>query len=188
VVVVIYSPYLRRTGSTGDDAISTPFRRIFVTFLTRKGYSTVPLAATPNHAECARSLYTDPGLVKMYSRESDPAYPRDFYGTHIAPYLRHLLSYGHQTYRFRRPRGPLLNYGPVAGLRLSVWPLGGAKGFSFPLNISQVFKIFADISTLYCSTPQALQIPPCDAGIHTPICGSAPQQKIFGFFFTSLRN
>ena len=29
---------------------------------------------TPMHAKCARSLYTDSGLVKMYSRVSDPAY------------------------------------------------------------------------------------------------------------------
>ena len=70
-------------------------------------------------------------------------------------------------------------YGPVAGLRLSVWSLGGAKGFSFPLNISPIFEIFADISTRYCGTPQALEIPLCHAGIPTPIWGSAPQKRKF---------
>ena len=97
----------------------------------------------------------------------------------MTPYLRHLLSYGHQTYRTCRPRGRLLYYGPVAGLRLSVWPLGGAKGFSFPLNISPIFEIYADISTVYGSTPQELQIPPCHAGIPPPIWGPAPKIEIF---------
>jgi len=97
----------------------------------------------------------------------------------MTPYLRQFLSYGHQTYWTCIHRGRLLYFGPVAGLSLSVWPLGGARGFSFPLNISVIFEIFADVSTPYRSTPKGLQIPLCHAGIPTPISGPAPTKRFF---------
>jgi len=111
-----------------------------------------------------------------------------FHGSQSAPYLRHLLSYGHQAFWTCRPRGRLLYYGAVADLRLSVWPLGGAKCFSFPLNISLIFEIFADVSTRYGSTRQALEIPPCLAGIPTPMWGSDPKyENFFDRIVTSFR-
>ena len=77
------------------------------------------------------------------------------------------------------PRGRLQYFGPVTRLRLSVWPLGGAKGFYLTLDISVVFEQVAVIFTRYGSTAQGLQIPHISEGLPPPVWGSPSPQKNF---------
>ena len=78
-----------------------------------------------------------------------------------------------------RPRSWLLYFGPITWLRLCVWPLGGAKGFSSTLDISVVFEAVAVIFARCGRTPQGLQIPPISEGFPPPVWGSAPPPKFF---------
>ena len=79
-----------------------------------------------------------------------------------------------------RPRGRLLYFNPISQLRLSIWPLGGAKEFSSTLDISVVFEPVAVIFTCCGSTPQGLQIPQSPKGF-LPAFGGQPLPPNFFF-------
>jgi len=84
-----------------------------------------------------------------------------------------------QSFWTGRARVRLLYFGPVSCLRLSIWPLGGAKYFYVFFNISLIFETVEHISIPYGSTPLGLHIPPCLARFSSPVGGRAPQNDNF---------